>query len=85
MNIPIRTAAPLRLVIPEDAITTNKGANGLEIYIPGYRQAPDGEGTQIYLEIYNGHLRVYVWDGGDDPAAVVTIERKAKQGGKNES
>ncbi len=51
------------------------GPEGLEINVEGFQHDPtsaDSEPTQIYVEIYEGKLRVHVWDGSsEDPRTVV--------------
>lgn len=43
-------------------IKTN--AQGIEIQVDGYgtREEADGHGTPIFIEFYEGHLRVVVWN-----------------------
>jgi len=40
------------------------GPNGIEIQFDGYgtREEEDGYGTPVFIEFYDGHLRVVVWD-----------------------
>ena len=68
-----------RLVIDPESISSEDGSRGFEIYVPGYDHdaaVTDEAGTQVYLEIIQGKLKVYVWNGEEDPAVTVEIDRK---------
>lgn len=45
--------------------------DGVEIFVRGFRHDPtmdDSHGTQLYLEVEDGELNIYVWDGSsEDP------------------
>jgi hypothetical protein len=52
---------------PED-LNNDAGGKGLEIKVPGFLGNPEcPEGGQIFIEIYEGKLRVHVWNGESDP------------------
>lgn len=55
------------------------GPNGLEISIQGFRSSPADEplgAVQVFIEVYEGKLRVHVWDGSSfDPVSVVIEPR----------
>ena len=51
--------------------------HGLEIGILGYKDNPANHPqwpSQIYIEFHEGHIRVHVWNGTEDPAATVCIK-----------
>lgn len=51
---------------------------GLEIGVTGFQSSPVDHKhfpSQVYIEIYEGKLRVCVWNGSsEDPAAIHVIE-----------
>ena len=50
--------------------------NGLSISVQGFRGDRGSEPpSQVFIEVYNGKLRVHVWNGGEDPASTTEIER----------
>ncbi|GAG97400.1 unnamed protein product [marine sediment metagenome] len=45
--------------------------NGIEISVTGYKADPSTtEPIQVYIEVYNGLLRVHTWTGEQDPKTV---------------
>jgi len=53
------------------------GSKGLEIGVKGFRSNPgDHERfpSQVYIEVYEGKLRVCVWDGRSEDPATHDIE-----------
>jgi hypothetical protein len=47
------------------------GGRGLEIHVPGFLGNPEApEDGQIFIEVYEGKLRVHVWNGESDPTTV---------------
>lgn len=51
--------------------------NGLEIAVKGYKGDNGVEPTQVYVEHYEGSLRVHVWDGsGEDPTHSIEIHEQ---------
>ena len=63
----------MRIELNADSLGIN--SQGLEIGIKGFKSSPtdvDSEPTQVYIEIYEGKLRVHVWDGSSqDPQSIV--------------
>jgi len=51
---------------------------GLEIGVRGFQSSPTDHKqfpSQVYIEVYEGKLRVCVWNGSsEDPAAIHVIE-----------
>ena len=58
-----------------DAISLGCGCKGLEIGVLGFQSNPtdaESQPSQVFLEIYEGQLRVHVWDGSSqDPTTTV--------------
>ena len=58
-----------------DAHSLGNGPSGLEIGVKGFMGDPtaaDEDPCQVYIEIYEGKLRVCVWDGSSqDPQTIV--------------
>jgi hypothetical protein len=50
--------------------------NGLEIAVEGFAGDPaDVKPSQVFLEVHEGRLKIYVWNGdNEDPAASVEIQ-----------
>lgn len=49
---------------------------GLSISVAGFKGDISGEPpSQVFIELYNGKLRVHVWNGTEDPAITTEIER----------
>ena len=63
-----------RLTIPVGVLCNDHGGGGLEIRVPGFKGNPvcPDEG-QIFIEYYEGDLRVLVWRGESDPE-IITID-----------
>lgn len=64
----------LSLKFTKEQLDNNKGGSGLDIRVPGFvcnPAAPDD--PQIFIEYYEGQLRVCVWNGKQDPE-VITLE-----------
>jgi hypothetical protein len=55
---------------------------GITIYAEGYGDSgsEDGHGSPVFLELYNGDLRLIVWDDitNEDPSHVISL-RGAKE------
>ena len=52
-------------------LDNNKGGGGLEIRVPGFKGNPEcPDEAQIFIEYYEGKLRVHVWNGEADPNTV---------------
>jgi len=58
------------------------GCDGLEIGISGFESNPtdaETEPSQVFIEVYEGQLRVHVWDGhSQDPATTVIAPSPAR-------
>jgi hypothetical protein len=58
-----------------DADSLGYGCKGLEIGVLGFQSNPTdakNEPSQVFVEIYEGQLRVHVWDGfSQDPTTTV--------------
>ncbi len=54
------------------------GPQGLEIGVTGFRSNPADHKnfpSQVYIEVYDGKLRVCIWNGNsEDPDAIHEIE-----------
>jgi hypothetical protein len=64
----------MRLVLDKNSLGSD-GA-GLEIGVKGFKSSPtdaDSERTQVYIEIYEGKLKVHVWDGSSEDPSTVEI------------
>ena len=54
----------IQLNVPPSEIDNSEGGKGIEITIPGYKNNPeDPHGAQIFIEVYQGKVRVHVWNG----------------------
>jgi hypothetical protein len=57
--------------------TLGTGPEGLEIGVRGFMDSPDTDPnfpSQIYIEVYEGKLRVHVWDGSsENPVSTTEI------------
>ena len=50
--------------------------HGLSIRVEGFKgDIGHAAPSQIFVELYEGRLRVHVWDGGEDPVSSTTIDR----------
>jgi hypothetical protein len=58
-----------------DANSLGYGCKGLETGVLGFQSSPtdaESQPSQVFLEIYEGQLRVHVWDGlSQDPTTTV--------------
>lgn len=64
------------LRIGEDSLDNNKGGGGLSISVPGFKRNPQSpDDGQIFIEVYEGKLRVHVWTGKEDPETI-EVERE---------
>ena len=64
-----------------DANSLGYGCDGLEIGVRGFQSNPtdaDNEPCQIFIEIYEGQLRVHVWDGFSQNPATTVIPVKTE-------
>lgn len=49
---------------------------GLTITVEGFRgDITHPVPSQVFIEFYEGKLRVHVWNGGEDPVSTTEIER----------
>ena len=49
---------------------------GLSISVEGFKgDIGHKVQSQVFIEVYNGKLRVHVWSGGEDPVSTIEIER----------
>jgi len=61
-------ASLTKLTIQKDVLNNNAGGGGLEIKVPGFKNNPESpEEGQIFIEFYDGKLRVHVWNGEQNP------------------
>jgi hypothetical protein len=62
----------MRLELKSDDIAY---PNGLEVAIEGFASDTGGiRPSQVFVEVYEGNLRVHVWNGDDEgPTVSVTI------------
>jgi len=57
-----------RIELAIEDIDNNKGGAGLEIRVPGFKGSPESpDDGQIFIEYYEGKVRVHVWNGDQDP------------------
>ena len=57
-----------KLILSPHSLDNNEGGGGLEIEVLGYKGDIEGDHqTNVFLEIYEGKLRVHVWNGNQDP------------------
>ena len=59
-------SAPTGLCGTQISVTPEEieGPNGIEISVKGFKGNPaDDVPTQVFIEVYEGKLRVHVWDG----------------------
>ncbi len=47
---------------------------GLEISVSGFKGDNSEEPAQVFIEVYEGKLRIHVWDGNEDPCTSVEVE-----------
>jgi len=63
----------MKLVFDEHILGT--GSEGLEISVKGFKSSPtdhESDPIQVFIEHYDGKLRIHAWDGSSqDPASVV--------------
>jgi len=60
-----------RLTVTKEDLENNKGGGGLEIRVPGFKgdiESPDA--GQIFIEYYNGKIRIHVWKGSSTPTTI---------------
>lgn len=64
----------MELVFDEHTLGT--GAEGLEISVKGFKGDQSCEETpcQIFIEVYEGKLRINTWDGSSQDPASVAID-----------
>jgi len=49
---------------------------GLSVTVEGFAGDIGHEvPSQVFIELYEGKLRVHVWNGGEDPASTTEIQR----------
>lgn len=62
----------MRIEVSAEELTSQ----GLEIGVKGFQHdagANESFPTQVFIEFYEGQLKVHVWDGGEDAAYSVVI------------
>lgn len=65
----------IQLKLENKELDNNHGGGGVEIRVPGLKGNPVcPEEGQIFLEIYQGKMRVLVWNGSEEPE--YTIEQE---------
>ena len=53
-------------------LDNNQGSGGVEIRVDGYKNNPQcPDEAQIFIEIYEGKLRVHVWNGKQEPHSIL--------------
>lgn len=55
---------------------------GLSISVEGFKGDTGSEiVSQVFIEVYNGKLRVHVWSGGENPATteIEATQRRARK------
>ena len=64
--------------ITEKELDNNSGSGGLEIVIPGLIGDPQSEDSiPVFIESYEGDIRVIVWNGEPDPQ-IITLKRRTQ-------
>jgi len=57
-----------RIELAIEDVDNNKGGAGLEIRVPGFKANPEcPDDGQIFIEYYEGKVRVHVWNGDQNP------------------
>jgi hypothetical protein len=63
----------MQIVLKPEEVTH---PHGLAVTVAGFKGDVGHEvPSQVFIEIYEGRLRVHVWDGAEDPVSSVDIER----------
>jgi hypothetical protein len=66
----------MKLELVTKNLDNNAGGGGLEILVPGFKGNPEcPDEAQIFIEYYEGKLRVHVWNGDPDPTTVELEEK----------
>lgn len=62
------------------------GPHGIEISPEGYgdNESADGHGSPIFIEYYEGHLRVLVWSNINDPEPTIIDLEQARESARQE-
>ena len=64
-------ATEMRMTISRGQLDNNEGGGGLEIKVPGFKNNPAApDDGQIFIEFYEGKLRVVVWKGKEEPEII---------------
>ena len=70
----------MRVEINADDIDYSTG-RGLEIYVKGFKGNPanaEEQDSQVFIESYDGKIRIHVWNDTFDPVSFELIERESK-------
>ena len=65
----------MRIELDADSLGT--GPDGLEIGVKGFKHDPtavDEHPTQLFLEVYEGKLRIHVWDGDNESPTTLVVD-----------
>lgn len=69
----------VKVTVTEKELDNQNGHGGLEICIPGLEGNPqDPEGGVIFVEKYDGNIRLVVWNGEQDPQITQLIPAKPR-------
>jgi hypothetical protein len=61
----------IKINVDETTIDNTNGGKGIEIKVDGYKGNPEcPDEAQIFIEVYEGKLRVHVWNGNNDPETI---------------
>ena len=68
-----------RIVIDPKEIDHQAGRTGIEIEVKGYKgDMTDANPSQVFIEVYEGQLKVHVWNGTDEDPHTHTIGKVIK-------
>lgn len=66
----------VKITVTEKELDNQLGNGGLEICIPGTAGNPqDKESCPIFIEKYDGNIRVVIWNGTEDPQIIQLIPK----------
>ena len=70
----------VQVTITSKELNNDNGGGGLEVIIPGAEGDPTAGDLNcpLFVEYYNGELRVVIWDGSDEPQIIPIKNFKPK-------
>ena len=68
-----------KIILTQENLENTNGEGGVEIHIPGAIGNPtDTNNCPIFIEKYEGEIRVCIWNGEEDPT-IIPIKMKEPQ------